>query len=71
MTLIEKLKLLTDKDNGPGVPMTVIARFAHCHISSISHYVTDRAQISEKMDILLKKGLKELKQQIDEIIGEE
>lgn len=70
MTTLEKLKWLTDKENGAGIPLKVIAQYAHCHPSSISHFVTEKYEPSPRLEYMLEQGFKEIKKIINEKIGE-
>ena len=71
MTVLEKIYWLTDKYEGVGIPYTVIARFAQCSPSAISRYISGEREISDKAEILLKRGIKELKRVLNEKIDDD
>jgi hypothetical protein len=39
MNVIDKLKWLTDKEEGMGIPLIVVARYSHCHPTTLSNYL--------------------------------
>ena len=70
MTRIEKLYWLTDKKNGIGIPFNVIARFCHCHPTSIPHYLEGN-QPTERMANYIDQGIEEIVKILKEKLGEE
>lgn len=56
MTQAEKLQFLTDKDKGLGMQLNVIAKYTHCHPSSIRNYINGLVP-SERMSGYIDEGI--------------
>lgn len=67
MEVLEKIQKLTDKKNGPGIPMSIIGRYCHCHPNSISYYIKG-AEPQEKVIQEYEEGLNNLLKDIKNII---
>jgi len=39
MEILDKIRWLTDKKQGMGIPMMVIARYCGCHPTTITYYL--------------------------------
>lgn len=53
-----------------GIPQTLLARYCHCHKTSISKLVRGECNASDKMLVLIEEGLNKFKKEINEKIGE-
>ena len=50
MNAIEKLKWLTDKNEGMGIPLVVVARYAHCHPTTLGNYLHGKSSPTERLE---------------------
>ena len=50
MNAIEKLKWLTDKNEGMGIPLIVVARYAHCHPTTLGNYLRGKSSPTERLE---------------------
>ena len=69
MTRKEKLHWLTDKKEGLGIPLTVVAKFAHCHPSSITNYLNG-AEPTARIGAQIDEGIETMLNIIQEKLGE-
>jgi len=69
MNVIEKIKWLTDKKQGMGIPMMVIARYCGCHPSTITYYL-EGAIPKQKVIDQYEDGLNRFVKEINEKMGE-
>ena len=70
MTIIEKLKWLTDKKDGIGIPLNIVAHHANCHPSTISNYLNGRSEPTERLEGMLENGIQKILKIMNEKIGE-
>ena len=66
----EKLFWLTDKQQGLGIPNIVIARFSHCHPSSIANYLNG-AEPTVRIGNQIDEGIELILKIVKEKLGEE
>lgn len=69
MNVIEKIKWLTDKKQGMGIPMMVIARYCGCHPSTLTYYL-EGAIPKQKVIDQYEEGLNRFVNDINEKMGE-
>lgn len=69
MNVIEKIKWLTDKKQGMGIPMMVIARYCGCHPSTITYYLEGAVPKQKVLD-QYEEGLNRFVSEINEKMGE-
>lgn len=69
MVEIEELKLLLDQ-NGPAIPLNILARYCGCTRTSIQNYIQGKSIPSGTKLLGIRKGLKEYKETINKIIKE-
>lgn len=69
MDVLDKIKWLTDKQQGLGIPMVTIGRYCGCHPTTITYYLKNP---SPKPEILNKyeNGINNLYKDIINNIGE-
>ena len=60
MNVIDKLKWLTDKENGMGIPLIVIARYSHCHPTTLGNYLRGKSQPTERLEEMINNGIKNI-----------
>lgn len=59
MNVLDKIRWLTDKKNGMGIPMIVIGRYIGCHPTTINYYL-DGAIPKEKVLERYEEGINQL-----------
>lgn len=69
MNVIEKIKWLTDKKQGMGIPMMVIARYCGCHPSTITYYLEGAIPKQKVLD-QYEEGLNRFVNEINEKMGD-
>lgn len=60
MNVIDKLKWLTDKEEGMGIPLIVVARYSHCHPTTLSNYLHGKSQPTERLQQMVNDGIKNI-----------
>ena len=60
MNAIEKLKWLTDKNEGMGIPLVVIARYAHCHPSTLGNYLRGTSNPTARLEEMVNSGIENI-----------
>ncbi len=68
MNVLERIKYLTDKQNGLGISMTVIGRYCGCHPATINYYLKGaepKDKVIEQYEWGLKNLLNDMKQVIE------
>jgi len=66
MDTLDKIRALTDKKNGIGIPMAVISRYLNCHPSTITYYLNG-AIPKDEVIVRYEEGLQELYKNIQKI----
>jgi len=61
VTTIEKIHWLTDKKEGMGIPIAVIARYARCHPTTIGNYLRGNSTPTLRLE-------QEMNEAIDKIL---
>ncbi len=69
MDVIEKIRWLTDKKHGMGIPMMVISRYCGCHPSTLTYYL-EGAIPKQKVIDQYEEGLNRFVNDIKEKMGE-
>ncbi len=70
MDALEKLNWLIDKENGMGISQATLAKYCHCHPSTLSKYITHANEPTEKMLFIINEGIKQFYKDLSEKIGE-
>lgn len=70
MTIIEKLRWLTDKEEGMGIPLVVVAKHSDCHPSTIGNYLRNGVLPSPRLEQKLETGINNIINIINEKMGE-
>ena len=70
MNAIEKLKWLTDKNEGMGIPLVVVARYAHCHPTTLGNYLHGKSSPTERLEQMVNDGIKTIIHILEEKSGE-
>ena len=70
MTTLEKIKKLTDRGTGMGIPMTTIARFCRCHWNAITYYTNKNHKPKPEVLEEYEEGLQEFLREITAIIND-
>lgn len=70
MDSIEKLRFLADKENGLGIPLTVLSKKTGCHASTLRHYINGESVPTERLNVFIEAGINELYSMMKEKIGE-
>lgn len=68
MNVIEKIVYLSDRQNGLGIPMTIIGKYCGCHPTSITYYLkgaVPKDEVVEKYEWGLHNLLNDMKQIIE------
>ena len=71
MDIIEKLNKLLDKENGMGISQVILAKYCHCHPSTLSKYAIKAYEPTEKTLFMIEEGIKKFYIDLKEIIGSE
>lgn len=58
--LINKLSWLADKENGIGLPLTVLGKYCNCSAVSIHNYITRKTLPTGRMINYISNGLTKL-----------
>lgn len=69
MNILNVIRKLTDKQNGIGISMAVIARYCGCHPATINYYLKG-AQPRPEVIAQYEAGITKLKEDIMKEIGE-
>lgn len=70
MDTVEKLIWLTDKKDGMGISQATLAKYCHCHPTTLSKYITKTYEPTEKMLFIIETGIKQFYKDLSEKIGE-
>ena len=68
MDVLTRLKLLVDKENGPGIPQTIIAKHAQTTKQTIQQYLRDRMTPTDYMIEQLEKSYQEIYKRMKEVM---
>lgn len=60
--LIKKIIWLTDKENGMGIPLTVLAKYCNCSSVSLYNYIYGRSMPTGRISSYIEEGLRKLKE---------
>ena len=69
MNVFEKIRILTDKKKGFGIPMIVIGRYIGCHPTSINYYL-EGAEAKDKVIEKYEQGIEELFRDMKKLMEE-
>lgn len=70
MTVIEKLKWLTDKEEGMGIPIVVVARHSNCHPSTLGNYLRKGMEPTPRLEKMVEEGINSILRIMNEKMGE-
>lgn len=71
MTVLEKLYWLTDKNDGMGIPFSVIARYSRCNPSTLGNYIAGKSHPTRRMNKLLEDGINNIVEIINDKFKDE
>lgn len=67
MNILDKIRFLTDKKDGLGIPMQIIGRYCGCHPTGITYYLKGQIAKQEVLD-KYETGINQLVKDFDRIM---
>ena len=69
MITLEDLQFITDRNEGLGIPLTILERFTSCNKSSLSKYIREENPLTENASWKIEQGLYDYIEQLADILG--